>query len=139
MNAEAIPPATPGKGMRIAMILARSLMGLLFVFASVTYFFKLITPPPPTGAMKVFNDGIEASRYLMPTVKVVELVCGLAFLSGRFVPLASVLIAPIIVNIFLISVFLIGPQGLPLAVFVVLANGFLAYYHRDHYRPLFRS
>ncbi len=139
MNAEAIPPATPGKGMRIAMILARSLMGLLFVFASVTYFFKLITPPPPTGAMKVFNDGIEASRYLMPTVKVVELVCGLAFLSGRFVPLASVLIAPIIVNIFLISVFLIGPQGLPLAVFVVLANGFLAYYHRDRYRPLFRS
>ncbi|MDE3246941.1 MAG: DoxX family membrane protein [Acidobacteriota bacterium] len=125
--------------MRIAMILVRSLLGLLFVFASVTYFFKLITPPPPAGAMKVFNDGLEASRYLMPTVKVVELVCGLAFLSGRWVPLASVLIAPIIVNIFLISVFLVGPQGLPLAVFVVLANGFLAYYHRDRYRPLFRA
>ena len=121
------------------MILVRSLMGLLFVFASVTYFFKLITPPPPTGAMKVFNDGLEASVYLMPTVKVIELVCGVAFLSGRFVPLASVLIAPIIVNIFLISVFLIGAQGLPLAVFVVLANGFLAYYHRDSYRPLFRA
>lgn len=139
MEAEAVPPATPGKGMRIAMILVRSLLGLLFVFASVTYFFKLITPPPPAGAMKVFNDGLEASRYLMPTVKVVELVCGLAFLSGRWVPLASVLIAPIIVNIFLISVFLVGPQGLPLAVFVVLANGFLAYYHRDRYRPLFRA
>ena len=139
MNAEAVTPATPRKGMRIAMILVRSLMGLLFVFASVTYFFKLITPPPLTGAMKVFNDGIEASRYLMPTVKVIELVCGLAFLSGRFVPLASVLIAPIIVNILLINVFLIGPQGFPLAAFVVLANAFLAYYHRDRYRPLFRA
>ena len=139
MNAEAVTPATPGKVMRIAMILVRSLMGLLFVFASVTYFFKLITPPPLTGAMKVFNDGIEASRYLMPTVKVIELVCGLAFLSGRFVPLASVLIAPIIVNILLINVFLIGPQGFPLAAFVVLANAFLAYYHRDRYRPLFRA
>ena len=138
MNAEAIPPATHGKGMRIAMILVRSLMGLLFVFASVTYLFKLITPPPPTGAMKVFNDGIEASRYLMPTVKVIELVCGLAFLSGRFVPLASVVIAPIIVNILLTHVFL-GPEGIPLAVFLVLANGFVAYYHRDRYRPLFRS
>lgn len=141
MNAEAVQPAvsSPDKGMKIAMILVRSLMGLLFVFASVTYLFKLITPPPPTGAMKVFNDGLEASRYLMPTVKVIELVCGLAFLSGRFVPLASVLIAPIIVNIFLISVFLIGPQGLPLAVFVVLANAFIAYYHRDRYRPLLKA
>ena len=137
MNTEAIPPATPGKGMRIAMILVRSLMGLLFLFASVTYLFKLITPPPLTGAMKVFNDGIEASVYLMPTVKVIELVCGLAFLSGRFVPLASVLIAPIIVNILLVNVFLL-PEGIPLAVFLVLANAFLAYYHRDSYRPLFR-
>ena len=120
------------------MILVRSLMGLLFLFASVTYFFKLITPPPLTGAMKVFNDGIEASRYLMPTVKVIELVCGLAFLFGRFVPLASVVIAPIIVNILLTHVFL-GPEGIPLAVFLVLANGFVTYYHRDRYRPLFRS
>ena len=141
MNTEAIPPsvASPGKGLKIAMILVRSLMGLLFLFASVTYLFKLITPPPLTGAMKVFNDGLEASRYLMPTVKVIELVCGLAFLSGRFVPLAAVLIAPIIVNILLINVFLIGPQGFPLAAFVVLANAFLAYYHRDRYRPLFRA
>ncbi len=139
MTAEAVPPATPGKGMRIAMILVRSLMGLLFVFASVTYLFKLITPPPLTGAMKVFNDGIEASRYLMPTVKVIELSCGLAFLSGRFLPLASVLIAPIIVNILLVNVFLVGPEGIPLGVFLVLANGFVAYYHRDRYRPLFRS
>ncbi|MBL0311745.1 MAG: DoxX family membrane protein [Holophagaceae bacterium] len=124
--------------MRIAMILVRSLMGLLFVFASVTYLFKLFTPPPLAGAMKVFNDGLEASRYIMPTVKVIELVCGLAFLSGRLVPLASVLIAPIIVNILLTHVFL-GPEGIPLAVFLVLANGFVAYYHRDRYRPLFRS
>ena len=140
MNTEAIPPsvASPGKGLKIAMILVRSLMGLLFLFASVTYLFKLITPPPLTGAMKVFNDGLEASRYLMPTVKVIELVCGLAFLSGRFVPLAAVLIAPIIVNILLVNVFLL-PEGIPLAVFVVLANAFLAYYHRDRYRPLFRA
>ncbi len=139
MNAEAIPPATPGKGLKIAMILVRSLMGLLFLFTSITYFFKLITPPPPTGASKVFIDGIEASRYLMPTTKAIELICGLAFLSGRFVPLATVLIAPILVNIFFISVFLIGAQGMPLALFVVLANAFLAYYHRASYRPLFKA
>jgi putative oxidoreductase len=124
--------------MKIASIVVRSLMGLLFLFASITYFFKLVTPPPPVGAMKTFNDGLEASVYLMPTVKAVELLCGLAFLSGRFVPLATVLIAPIIVNILLINGFLF-PKGLPLAVFLVLGNAFLAYVHRDRFLPLFKA
>jgi uncharacterized membrane protein YphA (DoxX/SURF4 family) len=123
---------------KITVIAVRSLMGLLFLFSSITFLFKLITPPPSTGAMKVFSDGLEASRYLLPTVKVIELVCGAAFLSGRFVPLASILIAPIIVNILLIHAFL-GPQGLPIAIFLVLANGLIAYQHRDAYKPLFKS
>ncbi|HJV49784.1 MAG TPA: DoxX family membrane protein [Geothrix sp.] len=123
--------------MKWVVIVVRSLMGLLFLFASITFLFKLITPPPPTGAMKTFSDGLMASRYLMPTVKVIELACGLAFLSGRFVPLATVLIAPIIVNIVLVHAFL-APEGLPLAIFLVLANGFLAYHHRESYKPLFK-
>ena len=124
--------------MRIAVIIVRTLMGLLFLFASITYLFKLITPPPLTGAMKVFNDGLEAARYLMPVAKAIELICGLAFVTGRFVPLATVLIAPIIVNIFCVHVFL-APEGLPIAIFLVLANAFLAYYHREAYQPLLKA
>jgi putative oxidoreductase len=124
--------------MKIAAIIVRTLMGLLFLFASITYLFKLITPPPPEGAMKIFGDGLEASVYIMPTVKVIELICGLAFVSGRFVPLASILIAPIIVNIFLVHTFL-DLTGLPVAAFLVLANIFIAYFHRDSYKPLFRA
>ncbi len=124
--------------MRIAVIIVRTLMGLLFLFASITFFFKLITPPPLTGAMKLFNDGLEAARYLMPAVKVIELICGLAFVTGRFVPLATILIAPIIVNIFFVHV-LLAPEGIPVAVFLVLANSFLAYYHREAYKPLLKA
>jgi uncharacterized membrane protein YphA (DoxX/SURF4 family) len=123
--------------MRIALIIVRSLMGLLFLFSSVTFLFKLITPPEPTGAMKIFSDGLEASVYLLPTVKIIELICGIAFLSGRFVPLAAVLISPIIVNIFFIHAFL-APEGLPIAIFLVLANSFIAYNHRESYKPLLK-
>jgi len=123
--------------MKIATVIVRSLMGLLFLFASIAFFAKLITPPPLVGAMKVFNDGLEASVYLIPTVKVIELVCGLAFLSGRFVALATVLIAPIIVNIVLVHAFL-DPKGLPVAFFLVFANAFVAYANRDRYLPLLR-
>jgi uncharacterized membrane protein YphA (DoxX/SURF4 family) len=124
-----------GEPMKIVTIIVRVLMGLLFVFASITYFFKLVTPPPATGAMKTFHDGLEASAYLLPTVKLVELLCGLAFVSGRFVPLATVLIAPVLVNIFLVHAFL-DPSGLPLAVLLIAANCFLAYRHWNSYEGL---
>jgi uncharacterized membrane protein YphA (DoxX/SURF4 family) len=123
--------------MKIATVAVRTLMGLLFLFASITYLFKLITPPPPTGAMKVFSDGLDASVYLMPTVKIVELLCGVAFVLGRYVPLATVLISPVIVNIVLVHFFL-APEGLPLAAFLVIANAFVAYSHRDVFKPLLR-
>lgn len=122
----------------MTVLALRLLMGALFLFASVTYLFKLITPPEQVGAMKVFNDGLQASVYLMPTVKVLELLCALAFLSGRFVPLACVLIAPIIVNILLVHAFL-APQGLPIAGFLVIANGVIAYHHRSSFKPLFAA
>jgi putative oxidoreductase len=123
--------------MKKALLVVRILMGILFLFASITYLFKLITPPEPTGAMKIFSDGVKASVYLMPMVKIVELICSISFLSGKFVPLAAVLITPGIVNIFFVHAFL-GPEGLPVAIFLVLANLFVAYNYRDRYKPLFQ-
>ena len=122
--------------MKIAVIVVRSLMGALFLFGSITFLFKLITPPEQVGAMKVFNDGLTASIYMMPTVKIIELICGIMFLSGRFVPLATILISPNIVNIFFVHVFL-STEGLPVAIFLVFANSFIAYNHRESYRALF--
>ena len=123
--------------MKKTLIVVRSLMGLLFLFSSITFLFNLITPPELTGAMKTFNDGLAASVYLLPTAKTIELICGIAFLSGRFVPLATVLISPIIVNIFLVQVFL-APEGLPVAIFLVLANSFVAYNHRESYKAVLK-
>lgn len=122
--------------MKIAKIIVRSLLGLLFLFASVTYFIEFFPKPELTGNMKTFNEGLEASLYLIPLAKAIELLCGLAFVSGRFVTLATVLIAPIVVNIVCIHVFM-EPSGLPVALFVLASTLFLAYYHRENYRPLF--
>ncbi|MDP2362082.1 MAG: DoxX family membrane protein [bacterium] len=123
--------------MKITSTVLRVLMGLLFLFASLTYWFKLIVPPPLEGAMKVFNDGLEASRYLIPTVKALELLGGLALVLGRFVPLALLVLAPIVVNILLIHIFL-APEGLPIALFLVVASLLVAYQRRDSFRPLFK-
>lgn len=121
--------------MKIAVLIIRILMGLMFAFASLAFFFKLVDAPEQTGSVKIFNDGIAASIYLMPTVKVFELLCAIAFLSGRFVPLATVVIFPINLNILLFHAFL-EPSGLPVALLLMLGNLFLAFYYRDKYKSM---
>jgi uncharacterized membrane protein YphA (DoxX/SURF4 family) len=121
--------------MKIAVIIVRVLMGLLFLFASSAYFFNLIPVPPMTGSIKTFNEGLEAAVYFMPLLKVTELLCGLAFVSGRYVALACVVIAPVIVNILCFHLFL-DRQGLPIPIALFAGNIFLAYANWDKYRPL---
>ena len=121
--------------MKIAMIIVRTLMGLLFLAASIVVLFNLVPKPELTGTVKTFNEGLDSVGYMVPMIKIVELVCGMAFLTGYFVPLATVLIAPIIVNIFMFHAF-VDRSGLPVAVFLVLANAFVAYYYRESYRGL---
>lgn len=124
--------------MKIASTIIRILLGVLFVFGAVAYFFNLIPQPELTGAMKTFSDGLNASGYLVPLIKTVELICGIAFIAGRFVPIATVVIFPIVVNIISVHV-LLAPEGLPIAIFVLLATLFLAYTNRNHYRELMVS
>lgn len=124
--------------MKIAIIIVRILVGLLFLFASITYFLNLIPQPEMTGNPKIFNDGLAASGYIMPVVKTLELLCGLAFVSGRFVALAVVVIFPIAVNILLVHAILL-PDGLVIAIPLFLGILFLAYAYRKNYAPLFAA
>lgn len=124
--------------MKIAAMIVRLLLGLMFLFASVVVLFKLMPQPEPTGEVKVFMDGMNASGYLMTLIKITELVCAIAFISGFFVPLATVVIFPVIVNILMFHLFL-DPKSLPLAILLMLADLFLAYYYRDRYKAMLKA
>lgn len=124
--------------MKIATIIVRVLLGLLLVFASGSYFLDLVPQPQLSGDMKTFTDGLNASGYIMPVVKAIELICGIAFIAGRFIPLTTIVIFPIAVNILGVHAFL-APEGLPIAIFVFVATIFLAYRHKEHYHSLLIS
>ena len=121
--------------MKIAVVIVRTLMGLLFLFGSITYLFGLMKQPELTGNVKIFMEGVMATGYLMTLIKVTELVCGIAFVTGRFVPLAAVVIAPVIVNIFMFH-YMVAPEGLPAAIFLVLAETFMGYAYWDKFKPM---
>ncbi len=121
--------------MKIVAIIVRVLMGLLFLFASISVLFNLVQQPELTGKTKIFMDGVNASGYLLTLIKVTELLCGIAFVTGRFVPLASVVIAPVIINILLFHIF-VDTSGLIVGVLLTAGNIFLAYANWEKYKPL---
>jgi putative oxidoreductase len=122
--------------MKIAMLIVRTLVGLLFIMSSATYFLNLAPQPELTGNMKLFNEGLAASGYFMTLLKATELVCGLLLVFGRLVPLALVVLAPIVINILMVHIFL-EPTGLPIAIILVAATAFLAYSYRRNFECLF--
>src|SRR5258707_13048537 len=112
--------------MKIATTVVRILMGLMFLFASIVVLFNLMPHPEMKGNAKLFMDGITATGYFMTLLKVTELVCGLAFVAGRFVPVATVVIFPLTLNILFYHVF-VAPEGLAVAIPLMLGNVFLSY------------
>lgn len=124
--------------MNIATIIIRSLIGLLLLFASITYFFDLIKQPELTGDFKTFQDGLVASVYLMPLAKAVELICGLSYATNRYVTLTNLVLLPVTLNILLINVFL-APDGIPIALPLFLGNVFMIYRHWNNYKSLFNA
>lgn len=122
--------------MKIAEIIARVLLGLLFVVAGSNVFLNFMKAPPMTGPSGEFMNAMMTTGY----VKVVgfcQLAGGLILLIGRFIPLGLTLLGPVIVNILCFHIFLNHENWQPAAVVVVLAL-FLLWRHRANFAGLLK-
>lgn len=116
---------------------ARVLLGIVFFGIGLNGFLRLFPLPSADGAAAVFINGLIASRYFFPLLFATYLVTGAALLIGRFVPLALTVLAPIIVNIAVMHLFLPSSRAeVCLAVFVTVLEIFLAWSHRAAFRLL---
>jgi uncharacterized membrane protein YphA (DoxX/SURF4 family) len=123
--------------MKHAGLIARILLGLIFFVFGLNGFFNFIpVPPPPEAGMK-FLGALGGTGYFFPVLKATETIAGLALLSGFFAPLALVILAPIIVNIFLYHYFL-APEGLALPIVIVVLALYLGHHYRMAYKSLFK-
>lgn len=96
--------------MKIATMIARYLLGLLFTVFGLNGFFNFLpaTPMPPSAVQ--FFTILVTSHYMLP-IFLLQLVCGVLFLINRYVPLALTLIGPIIFNILLFHITM-NPSGI---------------------------
>jgi hypothetical protein len=102
--------------MKIVSLIARLLLGVTFLIFGLNGFLHFIPMQLPTGLAGQFLIALSASHY-MAVVYLFQLIPAILLLINRYVPLALVLLAPVIVNILLFHVFM-SPAGLPLIILV---------------------
>ncbi|UJR85264.1 DoxX family protein [Sandaracinus amylolyticus] len=120
---------------RYAPHAARILLGLLFFVFGLNGFLQFIPQPPPPPEAGAFLGGLAAAGYMFPLIKGTEVVAGALLLTNRFVPLALVLLAPIVVNIVFFHAVL-APDGIGMVLFILALEVGLAFAYRSAFREV---
>jgi uncharacterized membrane protein YphA (DoxX/SURF4 family) len=104
--------------MKIAVLIARILLGLIFVLFGANGFLQFLHMPPPTGLPAQFLGALFVSHYYV-VVFALQFIGGVLLLAGRYIPLALIILGPILVNILLFHSTM-APAGLPLALLTTI-------------------
>lgn len=122
---------------RVSVIAARIVLGLIFFVIGLNGFLHFLPMPPMPPRAAEFMGGLAAAGYMFPLIKGTEVIAATLLLAGKLVPLALVVLAPIIVNIAAYHLFL-APDGMAMVATVVGLELFLAWMYRDSFAPLLR-
>ncbi len=122
---------------KIAYTIARILLGLVFFLSGIV---KLLPSMPqgqlPEKAM-AFTTAMASTGYFMPFLGLSEMVVGALLLLNWFVPLAMMILSPIMLNIVLFVGFLsftIG--GMAFIAVLVLMQLYIMYCTWDSYKSV---
>ena len=122
--------------MKIVTLIARILLGLVFLIFGLNGFLNFLSMGPmPTGLAGQFVGALVLSHYFW-VVAALQIIGGALLLVNRFVPLALVLLGPVIVNIILYHVFL-NLSGAPVAAVVTVLWLIIFYGNRQHFSGIF--
>src|SRR5438034_2789643 len=100
--------------MKIITVIARFLLGFIFLVFGLNGFLHFIASSPPSGTAGQFVGALFVSHYLVP-IFLLQIISAVLLLVNRYVPLALTLLAPIIVNILLIHILML-PKGRALVI-----------------------
>ena len=123
--------------MKILTIIARVLLGLIFLFFGSNVFLHFLPMPPlPQGLAGLYLKAFLDSGYVY-IIGGMQLIAGLLLLIGRFVPLGLTVLAAVIFNIWAFHI-LMAPEGFPPALVVTVLELFLLWQYRNAFAPLLK-
>lgn len=117
--------------------IARVVLGLIFLIFGLNGFLQFLPQPPMPEGATAFIMALFSSKLLM-VVKSLEVLGGLALLSGYYVPLALALLAPIVFNIVWFHAIL-APEGLPVAIVILVLEIYLVRVYKPVFGPIFKA
>jgi hypothetical protein len=117
-------------------LIARLLLGILFVVFGLNGFLNFINMGPlPSGLAGQFILALVLSHYFW-VVAALQVIAGVLLLVNRYVPLALVLLGPVIVNILLYHIFML-PAGVVLALVATILWFIVFYSYRQYFSGIF--
>ncbi|CAN7203459.1 hypothetical protein LJR009_000568 [Bosea sp. LjRoot9] len=120
----------------------RVLLGLLFLVSAIDGFWWLATGAhlihPPTSERGVaFETALQNAGFFWPLLKTVNLAGALSLLLNIVPAFGLALLAPVMTVIVLFHL-VINPQGIPVAIILVVLGSLLVWAYRERYAALFR-
>jgi uncharacterized membrane protein YphA (DoxX/SURF4 family) len=134
---ETRPSAKPSAG-RIVTAIVRVLLGLMFLVFGSNGFLNFMPAPKdlPPDVITV-STGLMKGGY-MTVVSATEILVALLLLTNRFVPLALVLLAPVVVGIITFHI-AVAPATIVPGIVVLAMELYLAWAFRGAFRPVLRA
>ena len=80
-----------------------------------------------------------SASYFFPVLKLTETLGGLVLLTGRFTPIALIVLAPVTVQIFLFHLFLTPMSQVAMPLIMVLLHAFLGWAYFPAFAGLFKA
>ncbi len=120
---------------KIEMVL-RILIGLLLVNSGFNKFFQYMQMPEMAEGAMAFMMSMGKTGYLFPTIAVIEIIGGGLLISGRMIPFALVILAPIVYNILMIHA-LLDPSGIMVGIILSVSLGWIAWNRKESFSGLF--
>jgi putative oxidoreductase len=120
--------------MKIVAVIARILLGLMFLVFGLNPFLKFLPMPPLEGVWGQFLGALVVSHYVW-FVGAVQVISGALFLIGRYVPLAIALGGPVVANIIVYHLTMQHSGAQP-AVLATICWVILFWHYRASFAPL---
>lgn len=118
------------------LILSRSVLALALLVIGLNNYTGFLSLPIVNTEGAQFIEALQQTGYLYYTVKVVETITALALLAGLFVPLATLFVFPVLLNILLFHIFVAPGIGIAIALVMLACSGYIFYAYRGMFKFL---
>jgi hypothetical protein len=111
--------------------------GLFLLIFGLNGFLNFFPLPEMTEEAGTFAGSLAQTGYIFPIVGALQVIVGILLTINKFRPLALIVIFPIMLNAFLLHLFL-DPAGIAGSLVAIILNVFLFITYKESYKNLFQ-